>query len=394
VRQETDRGREIAGLFREGRAADALAMKRADGTARLVGGDQDQVIDRIADLYIARRDVLRAAGSKLGVTVSALTNEDAADISRAIRTRMKERGELGAEERDFAAVDQRGMTYDLQLAPGDKVRLFRKTSATIDGKRGDIGSNGDVVEIVRWTAGGVVLRDKRGRDGEVQWQRLADMKSDRLLLAYGHALTVDSAQGITSGEHINALPRGTAGATSFKTYVAESRHVTQVHTLIAEAAVFEAVKMRRALGDVSEVTTKDLWDRVAEDMSTKLYKALGMDLANGTRRNREAGIGTFIQSEHLVEVAKGAGRKPGVETRARLREEADRKAVRSQLGALDEALARNGQAVTALGQEIETFLRTMRDQTADLARRGVKAAELRQAREAAAARPSFSPNPY
>ena len=394
VRQETKRGREIAGLFREGRAAEALAMKRADGTARLIGGDQDQVIDRIADLYMERRDVLRAAGSKLGVTVSALTNEDAADISRAIRTRMKERGELGPEERDFAAVDQRGKTYDLLLAPGDKVRLFRKTSAIINGKRGDIGSNGDVVEIVRWTEGGVVLRDKRGRDGTVEWKRLIDRKSDRLLLAYGHALTVDSAQGITSGEHINALPRGTAGATSFKTYVAESRHVTQVYTMIAEAAVFEAVKMRRALGDVSEVSTKDLWDRLADDMSTKLYKALGMDLANGTRRSREAAIDSFIQGEHRIEVAKAAGRKPGVEARVRLREEADRKALRSQLSALDEALTRNGQAVTALGQEIETFLRTMHDQTADLARRGIEAAELRQAREAAAARPSFSPSPY
>ena len=394
VRQETKRGREIAGLFREGRAAEALTLKREDGTARLIGGDQDQVVQRIADFYIERRDTLRANGAKRGITVSALTNEDAADISRAIRLRMKERGELGPEERDFAAMDQRGVTYDLQLAPGDKVRLFRKTAATINGKHGYIGSNGDVVEVAKWTDGGVVLRDRDGQEGEVKWKRLTDTKSDRLLLAYGHALTVDSAQGITSGEHINALPRGTAGATSFKTYVAESRHVTQVYTMIAEAAVFEAVKMRRALGDVSEVTSKDLWDRVAEDMSTKLYKALGMDLANGTRRSREAAIDTFIQGEHRVEVAKAAGRKPGVEARARLREEADRKALRSQLGALDEALTRNGQAVTALGQEIETFLRAMRDQTADLARRGIEAAELRQAREAAAARPSFGPSPY
>ena len=50
--------------------------------------------------------------------------------------------------------------------------------------------------------------------------------------------------------------------------------------------------------------------------------------------------------------------------------------------------------MTALGQEIESFLRTMRDQTVDLARRGIEAAKLRQAREAAAARPSFSPSPY
>ena len=134
-----------------------------------------------------------------------------------------------------------------------------------------------------WTEGGGVLRDKRGRDGTVEWKRLTDRKSDRLLLAYGHALTVDSAQGIKSGEHINALPRGTAGATSFKTYVAESRHLTQVHTLIAVAAVFEVVKMRRALGDVSEVTTEDLCDRVADDMSTRPARHRGCGAAPGAR---------------------------------------------------------------------------------------------------------------
>jgi hypothetical protein len=40
IRQETARTRAIAGLFLEGRAAEALAMKRKDGTAMLVGGDQ------------------------------------------------------------------------------------------------------------------------------------------------------------------------------------------------------------------------------------------------------------------------------------------------------------------------------------------------------------------
>ena len=57
VRQETARAREIAGLFRDGRTAEAFDMKRQDGTAWRIGGDQDQVIDRIADLYMQRRDV-------------------------------------------------------------------------------------------------------------------------------------------------------------------------------------------------------------------------------------------------------------------------------------------------------------------------------------------------
>lgn len=64
VRQDWERDRKIAGLFREGRAAGALKMKRDDGTALLVGGDQDQVVEAIADLYIERRDHLRVAGSR------------------------------------------------------------------------------------------------------------------------------------------------------------------------------------------------------------------------------------------------------------------------------------------------------------------------------------------
>ena len=41
----------------------------------------------IADLYIARRDILLGSGSKRGITVSAPTNDDAAEISQAIRER-------------------------------------------------------------------------------------------------------------------------------------------------------------------------------------------------------------------------------------------------------------------------------------------------------------------
>ena len=36
---------------------------------------------------------------------------------------------------------------------------------------------------------------------------------------------MDAAQGITSDWHIDALPRGTGGATAFKSYTAESRHI-------------------------------------------------------------------------------------------------------------------------------------------------------------------------
>jgi len=111
------------------------------------------------------------AGSRRGVTVSALTNADSADsadsadLSRAICDRMKSRGELGNDERTYDAVDQRGEQYAIPIATGDKLRLFRRTWARIDGKGGSIGNNGDIVEVVGRMANGLLLRDRDGRVG-------------------------------------------------------------------------------------------------------------------------------------------------------------------------------------------------------------------------------------
>src|SRR5271166_4624417 len=68
MRQVTRRGREIAGLFREGEAEKALDMKREDGHAMLAGGDYERVVAQIADLYITRRDLLLGSGAQGGIT--------------------------------------------------------------------------------------------------------------------------------------------------------------------------------------------------------------------------------------------------------------------------------------------------------------------------------------
>lgn len=391
VRQETARAREIAGLFREGQTKLAFAMKREDGTAWLVGGDQDQVIERIADLYMQRRDVLAASGSSAGVTVSALTNEDAADIARVIRGRLKARGEIGNDERTVKAISQNRQTADLQLATGDKVRLFSKTYATIGGVGGYIGSNGHIVEIAGWLPNGVLLRDSEGRVGAVDWTKLRDQETGRTLLSYGHASTIDSSQGNTTDEHINAMPRGSAGATGFKMYTAESRHMKQVFTVISEAAVFEAVKHGRALGDRAEITTQDLWDQVAEDTARKEYKPLGMDLVSRAQRDREQSIQSFLRLEQHVSTMAEQGRHPGVETRVRMKERAITKTLQTQMVALDEALRRNGAGTTALAGEVEGFLHEMRSRTAEMAQQGVAMAQARRVPEV---KPHFSPAPF
>ena len=185
MRQTTRRGREIAGLFRDGEAVQALNMKRADGHAMMVGGDRDQVIARIADLYIARRDILMASGAKRGITVSAPTNDDVADISRAIRQRLKARGEIGGEETIHRAIDQRGQAYDLGLSIGDRVRLFRRTWGAVNGRRAAGRQQWRCRGSPRRRTMGLRIRTKDGDVAEIEWRRLPDQKTGRLLLGFG-----------------------------------------------------------------------------------------------------------------------------------------------------------------------------------------------------------------
>ena len=121
VRQKNDRDRKIAALFRDGEAATALAMKREDGTARLLEGDTDQVVRQIADVYIERTDALKAQDPSYGVTITTLTNAEAADISRAIRERLKARGEIGTDEATYKAVVYRAEKRRI-LRPADRDR--------------------------------------------------------------------------------------------------------------------------------------------------------------------------------------------------------------------------------------------------------------------------------
>jgi uncharacterized protein YicC (UPF0701 family) len=129
-------------------------------------------------------------------------------------------------------------------------------------------------------------------------------------------------------------------------------------------------------------------------MGRKQYKPLAMDLARKARDDHEATVGSVLRFEHCMHGFRERGRNPGAEIRVRLREDAVARTLQTQIKGLDEAIRRNGSAATELGQEIEAFLRTMRAQTADIARRGVEAARERQSRAEAAARPDFSPSPY
>src|SRR5271166_3709107 len=79
IRQKSEREREIAGLLRQGKAAEALEMKRADGSAILVAGGWDATARKVAALWKERTDANKD-DPKYRLTVSAETNQAAREI--------------------------------------------------------------------------------------------------------------------------------------------------------------------------------------------------------------------------------------------------------------------------------------------------------------------------
>jgi len=317
---DADNDDDVRNKFHAAEVRQAIDMKRADGTIRLLSGDHDEVLAATARIYVERRDALLAQGpDRKGryktISMTALTNDDAADLSRAVRSILQERGEISKHEIRVEAVDQRGETYDLSIAQGDRLRLFRRTWGHADGKGVTVGNNGDVVEVVAHGDKGLRVRNRQGVEADVQWQRLRDPKTGRVMLGFGHAMTVDAAQGITSDEHINAMPKGSDLATGFTSYVAESRARGTTWTLISDGATFEAVRNKRAMGDLTEITSDDLWDHVARNMAHKPYKALGMDLPHRTRKERDARVRDLIALGRRHEELRQGGRDYGAELR-------------------------------------------------------------------------------
>jgi hypothetical protein len=98
----------------------------------------------------------------------------------------------------------------MALAEGDRVRLFKRTNASFrqTGGHGNIGQNGSVVEIVSIADDGLTVRTQSGVEGLIAWRTLRDEKTSCVQLAYGDALTTNTAQGSTVTEHIHAMPSG------------------------------------------------------------------------------------------------------------------------------------------------------------------------------------------
>jgi hypothetical protein len=126
--------------------------------------------------------------------------------------------------------------------------------------------------------------------------------------------------------------------------------------MISEAAVHEAVKTSRPLGDATPITETDLWARIATDMSHKPYKSLGIDLLRLLRRDHEKTVDLFTRIDHRVQTQQLQGRDLRREIHDRLRAEAVRRALSGQIDALSEAITRNTEATLGVAHAVVDHL--------------------------------------
>lgn len=390
LRQRTQEERDTSLMFREGRAAEALAVKQGNGTAQLVPGGYREAVAHVAALWKARTEA-NAHDPNFSLTVSAPTNSDARALGVAIREQRREMGQLGPDLVRVDAQDQNGVRFELALAVGDRVRLFNRARASFGGgKAGNIGSNGSVLEVRGADAEGVTLRNVHGSEGRVRWATLLDQASGRVRLTYGDVLSIDATQGATSTEHINAMPAGTRAVNGFKGYVAESRHRQATWLVVSDGAERQEVAGRRPLGDQRPVREADVWANMARNLSRQPEKASALafldraqQVRRGTVRSLQAGLQPAEQRRHegregttLHQTFEQRRRKGGI---ARAAERMDQAAARRPR-ALDRLAAIRPAVRDAVVQGLERLRPTLE--------RVVQAAQrLRGVRRAAGVRP-------
>jgi hypothetical protein len=279
VRQKGAEERETTLMLRNGQTAEAVARKHENGTLEIVPGGYQEAVMRVGALWQSRREA-NAGRADFKISISAPTNFDAHAISVAIRERRRALGEIGADQIVLKATDATGRDYDLAMAEGDRVRLFRRTNARFEsrGTDGNIGHNGTVLDVTAIAESGVTLRNAAGKEGLVIWSRLRTGTNNRVQLDYGDALTTNTAQGSTVTEHIHAVPAGSHLVSAFGAYTSGSRHREKSFIVTSDGAERAEVIGRRPLGDRREVNRSDVLDNLVRNFARQPEKESALNL--------------------------------------------------------------------------------------------------------------------
>jgi hypothetical protein len=152
-------------------------------------------------------------------------------------------------------------------------------------------TDGSVLEVVAADREGITLKSRSGKVGTVKWQAL--QAKGRVKLAYGDAMTIHTAQGSTSREHILALPSGSRAIDGKMGYSGGTRHRQVSYLLTNEAAEREDVRKRRPLNDTRDITLNDRWANVARTLAYQPEKDTAVALFDRVHRLRRGSVREF-----------------------------------------------------------------------------------------------------
>jgi hypothetical protein len=351
VRQKGVEERETTLMFRNGQTAEALDRKAANGTLHIAPGGYREAIAHVAELWQQRNDANRDRPD-FTISVSAPTNAEAHDISMAIRERRRAMGEIGADKITVQATDGEGIrSYSLPLAKGDRLRLFERTNAKFSGTDtvGNIGRNGTVLEIIAIRDDGLMLRNPAGKEGFVAWTTLRSNASGQIRLAYGDALTTNTAQGSTVTEHIHAMPSGTRMVSAFGAYTSGSRHREQSFIITSEGAERSEIAGRRPLGDRRKVLHGDVLDNLKRNLARQPEKESSLHLIDRAV-NLRRGTVQSVQQSHQKMQARTVAQEAPTSLPARFANRRLTRAVESRLPGLSAQLRRYGETVAHIAR--------------------------------------------
>ena len=322
IRQKRQEDRDTARLFRDGKAGDALKRKDERGLLRLTPGGYSDAIKEGVDEW-EKRIAANENREKYSIGISVPTNADAHAVGLEIRQRLRAAGRITGGDFRIQAQDQRGITYDMDLAVGDTVRLFNRVNARF-GKdsRGYFGENGTTAEIVSIdTMNGLRLKRADGKIGAVKWGSLQDKGSGRVRLAYGSALTIDARQGDTLTDHITILAAGSKAINAFKMYPADTRNREDSVLVVSHGAEKEVVRNRRPLADpwlsgASEGEMGDaIMDNMARNLSQRPEKGLAVDFLSAGMDVFRGSVNSMQAAWFRAEQAAAEGKEPDLGSR-------------------------------------------------------------------------------
>jgi hypothetical protein len=360
VRQKDAEEREAVLMFRNGQAEEAIKRKDANGTLKIVPGGYKEAVEYVATLWAERRQANHDRAG-FSISVSAPTNAEAHDVSLAIRTHRRHAGEVGPDRITVQATDgEEARAYDLALAEGDRVRLFRRVNAkfTETDTVGNIGRNGTVLEVVSIEEEGLTLRNQAGKEGLVAWRSLTDERNGRMLLAYGDALTTNTAQGTTVTEHIHAIPAGTRLVSAFGAYTSGSRHREQSFIVTSEGAERAEIVARRPLGDRREVMRGDVLNNIVRNFSKQPVKESALDLLDRAANLRRGTIRTVQASLHGTE-ARAARQEEPITLGRRFAANRTNRILETQIPGLVEQLQRHTMTLAQIARSGNAFAERM-----------------------------------